>query len=753
MRSPERKAWSIVETHFDPVTSRAYEGLFTQGGGCLHVRGSLEEHLFDAPQNLDYTRLPANVTSEKFQETKVKWGAYIPGLRGQHPLLNRGLVNLPFFLDLAPYVAGEKLDMEASQVSGYCRALELDIAVLRRSLIWHTKQGANLQASFERFVSAAQPGLVVQRLELISDREVQMEIRGGIDSDVRTSGYEMFVHRELDRPRENTVRCTVQTNTNDQATIASRLSLPGASWIYSSGERSARLQTAVPLPPGTPLVLEKRTVVTSSFDHSPQDPLLVLDRLETIPYPGLLEQHQQIWSGRWQRSDVIVEGDERSQLALRTSLYHLLRAHPDDDRLAIDPKGYAGDAYRGCYFWDTEIYMLPFFLYTDPQRARSLLGYRIHSLPGAQSNARHSGYAGARYAWEADVDGTETCPNWQYRDHEIHVTADVAYGLAHYARATGEETYLRGPAADIIREAARFWFDRLDWRKGEKHPSLLGVMGPDEYTPISNNNSYTNRLAAFALNLAAELGPHIGIPFREARRYAQAAAELPLPRSKDGQLILQCEDFERLAEPAFDRFWKDRSRPFASQAPQEWLYRSKCLKQADVLLLMMLFPGEFSVEEVRRAWDYYLPYTTHDSSLSAGVHAIIACRLGKLDEAWQFWQQSSLNDLDFSDGGAAEGVHMAGSGMNWQTAVFGFGGLATAMQVDRLTLRPRLPAAWSRLAFPLVWQGCPVDIDIRIDKIMVTNRGSKELAVTVDEQEAVVPEGMTGSFPGLLASS
>jgi trehalose/maltose hydrolase-like predicted phosphorylase len=738
--------WTITETVFDPSTARAYEGLFTLGSGYLHVRGSLEEHLLDAPQNLDYTRRPANVTSEKFLEAKAKWGTYVPGVRGSHPLLNRGLVNLPFFLDLTPVAGEEKLDMEASQVDRYVRSLDQKTATLRRTLTWRTRTGNVVEVVFERFVSAAHPHLCLQQMQLTPEQDLPITLWAGIDSDVRTSGFDMFVHSELAALEKDGLTCSVVTNTGDAARLATRLVLPGVNWQVVSSLRTARLKAEVLIPAGTRLIVEKRTAVTTSFDQPFTDPEEHLAKVEKFSYDEIRWQHAAIWQQRWEKSDVIIEGDEQSQLALRCSIFHLLRAHPDDPRLAIDPKGYAGDAYRGCYFWDTEMYLLPFFLYTDMQRARSLVEYRIHSLPGAKANAIHTGYVGARYAWEADIDGTETCPNWQYRDHEVHVTADVVYAMVHYARAAQEIRFLTGPAAGVILETARYWLDRLDWRKGENHPSLLGVMGPDEYTPISSNNAYTNRLASFNLALAAELGKEIGVSDLERAQFAKAAAGLPILRGADGVLVLQCEEFMRLAEPAFERFWLDRSKAYATQVSQEWLYRSKCLKQADVLMLMLLFSDEFSEPEILRAWDYYLPYTTHDSSLSAGAHAILACRLGKKEEAWKFWQKSSLNDLDFEHGGAAEGVHIAGAGVNWQMAIFGFAGLTPVMNSSTFHLRPQLPNRWTRLAFPVIWQNNPLFVDLYDDRVMIHNRGMQELTVKVFDQSRQLLPGEHALF-------
>ncbi len=231
--------WTVFETHFDPETARAYEGLFTLGSGYLHVRGSFEEHLFDAPQNLDYTRRPANVTSEKFLETKAKWGTYIPGIRGSHPLLNRGLVNLPFFLELTPFAGEEKLDMEASRVENYRRELDLKSATLRRRLTWHTRLGPVVEVTFDRFVSAAHPQVCCQQVRLIPDQELRVRIEAGIDSDVRTSGYDMFPTVELAQNEPNGLRCHVMTNTDDEVWMATRLYAPGAEWLAVTDHRTA----------------------------------------------------------------------------------------------------------------------------------------------------------------------------------------------------------------------------------------------------------------------------------------------------------------------------------------------------------------------------------------------------------------------------------------------------------------------------------------------------------------------------------
>lgn len=771
--------WTVVESRFDPACAKAYEGLFTLGSGYLHVRGSLEEHLGGAgqPQNVEYERRAGNVTSEKFREVLAQWGTYVPGVFARHPTLNNQMVNLPWPLGLAVVVDGERLDVLTSEIVEWRRELCLRIAAVRRRLRWRTKSGAVVTVEFARFVSAASPHLIVQRMALSADQSCQVEVVAGIDGDVRTNGCDHLKDVRMragdGRGQRGVLACEVVTDAGDAIAMRScAWAEPAAAGLGvrgvetergGEGARRCEVTIAGMLHPGQPVVVHKRTWVSTGRDvdagaGSATD--AAFDGACAASYDELLAAQTAAWARRWDACDVAIEGDESSQLAMRVALFHLLRAHvPGDPRVAIDAKGYAGEAYWGRYFWDTEMYLLPFYLYTRPEAARTLAEFRVHTLAGAKRNAARYGYPGARYAWESDAAGDECCPNWQYADHEVHVTADVAYGLAHYAAGAGEgrdRGVLDGEAARVLVETARYWMERItfDDRAKLTCPRLLGVMGPDEYKPITNDNAYTNRMVAEALRLAAEHGGDVaGVSAGEREAWRKTADGLPILRGDDGVLVMQCEGFDGFADPEFGRLWKDRERTFAAQVSQERLYRSKCLKQADVLMLMALFPHAFSDEEVRRAWGYYLPYTTHDSSLSAGAHCLVACRLGGglEDDAWAFWRRGSRQDLpeaDGGDGGAAEGIHIAGAGAVWQMAVLGFAGLRTAMQADELTLRPRLPKAWAALRFPLVWKGQAVRVEIERGVTRVVNRSERALAVTVDGERRVVEGGGEAVWKG-----
>jgi len=263
---------------------------------------------------------------------------------------------------------------------------------------------------------------------------------------------------------------------------------------------------------------------------------------------------------------------------------------------------------------------------------------------------------------------------------------------------------------------------------------------------MTSNSSYTNRLVRFALERAVEVGAAHGATPEELARFAWIARALPMPRRADG-LVLQCEEFDGLAEKDIQALWKDRSIPFEWQVPRETIHRAKIIKQADVLMLMMLFPGEYTDAEVRQAWDYYLPMTTHDSSLSPGIHALVALRLGIGDIAWTFWRRTVGLDRRHGHGGAREGIHIACCGASWMMAVLGFAGMRTALQSDILAFAPRLPAAWKRLAFPVVWRGQPARVEVTRDAVTVENRSHSPLDVQVGAQRQSIPPHESRTLP------
>ncbi len=715
----------VRQARFDPRREKHFEGAFTQGSGYFHLRGSYEEGLIGAPQDERYMRLPANVTVETPRHPLSKWGTYLPGVTGLHPLLREELVNLPYPAAFRVTANGVCLDMALPVIGEYERWLDLRDGVLYRRFVWTLPDGAVLRCAYKRFVSQTRKNLLVQEMQYtLTGGVCTLDMISDIDERVTTNGYNHFT--ELRKTaEENRISLELETDTGDRVTMAGLTASVQARFAPAERGVGATVRMAA----GDTVGVVKLTALACSRDGETLPPrerrrgeaLRAGDRREA--------EHRAEWARLWEPAAIAVEGDAEAQQALDFSLYHLLRsANRADDRVAVCAKGFAGEAYFGHFFWDTEVYLLPFFLHTHPEIAKNLCGFRLRTLPGARENARAYGCDGARYPWESSVSGAEQCPNWQYADHEVHVTADVVFGLWQYYAETGDDAFLKA-AAPVFCETARYWLSRVE-RRPDGTVNLNGVMGPDEYVCFVNNNAYTNYMVSrslaytlWALELLRESDApcyaSLGVTpalLDEMRRAADA-----LPRTADASgVIPQCDHFDELEEPDFDRVWPDRSLPYGRCVPQEKMYRTKSLKQADVLMLPYLFPAAFHDAQVAANYDYYLPYTTHDSSLSRIVHAILACRLGRDEEAWRFFREALSIDFDETVGGAAEGIHIANCGGLWQAVVFGFAGMSRSYESDRPQFSPRLPAGWDSVSFRICYGGNRYRVRVTKDGAKVT---------------------------------
>ncbi len=719
--------WAIVEDRLDQRLTKHFEGAFTQGSGSLHARGCFEEGLAAAPQDEAYVRLPANVTLEKPRHPRSKWGTYVPGITGLHPLLREEMVNLPWLMDLRAAASGEDLDMDRCVIRRYRRALDMRTAMLTRSFSWAPACGAELEAAFTRYIVRGRGRISVQEVEYrCVSGECELRIESGIDARVRTNGHDHFAEVSCSATadaRGAAAAVLLTTDTGDTVAMCSETRVEGlALRADTTATRRPACAGQARLSAGSVLRIVKIGAVTTSRDLDREGPLenaaasavrQAFDRRAELQ-AGHVDQ----WEKMWESCEVTIEGDDRAQRAVRFALYHLLRVGNEaDERVPVCAKGFAGEAYFGHFFWDTEIYMLPFFLYTRPGVARALVGFRPATLDGARRNAASLGYRGARFPWESSVTGDEQCPNWQYGDHEVHITADVVHAIRHYVAATGDSGFL-ARAAETLLETSRYWVSRVE-RKADGTVNLNGVMGPDEYTCFTNNNAYTNAMVARALDFTREalgrlaeehpaehaaLVGRLGVTDVELAELGRIARQLPV-RTRPDRVVMQCDGFEDLEDIDFDAVWKDRSRHFGSFVSQERMYRSKCLKQADALMLAYLFPSAFTREAVAANYDYYEPLTTHDSSLSCVIHSILAAGLDRSEEAWKLFSRALDIDLDGESGGAAEGIHIANCGGIWQAVVIGFAGMRWAYEEGEPLFQSRLPAHWKSLEFPVCRRG------------------------------------------------
>ncbi len=502
----------------------------------------------------------------------------------------------------------------------------------------------------------------------------------------------------------------------------------------------------------------------SREDDPAPDAAAALERSRVLGWRAVLKSHEAAWNARWTASDIVIEGDDVMQKALRFAVYHLTSAaNPEDEHVSIGARGLTGDAYFGHVFWDTEIYMLPFYIAVWPEAARALLMYRFHTLTAARAKAAAAGYKGALYAWESADTGEETTPDHVVGDDgttveiltgkmEHHVSADIAYAVWKYWRASGDDEFFLRAGAEMLLETARFWASRaVPEADGKRH--IRHVIGPDEYHEDVDDNAFTNVMARWnvaraleALELlearwpqhAAALRKGLAIEEDEVTDWRDAAARIVTGLDPATGIYEQFAGFNKL-EPLDLSAYAGIKVPIDVAITRQRTQRGQVVKQADVVALIALLPEEFPGALAEKNFRYYEPKCAHGSSLSTSMHAMVAARVGDAETAIRYLRKTATLDLD-PDPSSAGGVRLAGLGGIWQTVVLGFGGVN--LVGDTLEIDPNLPPQWRSLSFRVCWKGRVVSI--RIDERTVS------AALVIGEEMDI---RVAGTFRKLRAST
>jgi len=483
--------------------------------------------------------------------------------------------------------------------------------------------------------------------------------------------------------------------------------------------------------PGQVVSFVRLVALTRGSGQDPDLGVRVRAALTTVQGRGwraVLADHERAWADRWRSSEVEIDGDPAAQTALRFALYHLNgAANPDDEHVSIGARALTGDDYRGHVFWDTEIYLLPFYTLTWPEAARALLMYRFNTLDAARAKAVRLGWRGAFYAWESADTGAEACPDQVIAPdrhvvdilngvQEQHVSADIAYAVWQYWQATGDEDFLLAAGAEILLETARFWTSRAEPdADGFRH--IRGVIGPDEYHQHIDDNAFTNVMAQWNIRRGLDvvalmrerwpapwtgLSSRLGLEDAELKAWREAADAMATGLDPRTGLYEQFTGYFNL-EPIDLSAYAGRSVPMDVVLGRERTQRSQVIKQADVVALLALLPESFAGEAGRDNFHYYEPRCGQGSSLSGALHGLVAARFGDGEMAMRYFRKTAAIDLADTQAADAGGVHIAALGGLWMMAVFGFAGLS--LHSDGVALDPRLPPGWTRLAFPLQWRG------------------------------------------------
>ena len=463
----------------------------------------------------------------------------------------------------------------------------------------------------------------------------------------------------------------------------------------------------------------------------------------------LLDRHRAAWARRWDEAGIQFGADPELQRAVRFSLYHLIGFAPGRGEAAVGARGLTGPAYRGHVFWDADVFVLPFYAATHPRTARAMLEYRVRRLKTAQENAVAEGYAGAWFPWESARDGRDVTPRWVTGvdgtpiriwtgDRELHIVADVAWAAATYIAWTGDAAFAAGPGRRIFVETARFWASRVEM-DGPASGHLRGVVGPDEYHELIDDNAYTNAMARWNLRHAARAtAGDRSVAAEERERWEAIAAALV-----DGYdpATGRHEEFTGFygLEPVIVRDLL--RRPVAADAVlgRDRVVASQVVKQADVLMLHFLLPDEMPAGSLIPDLEYYEPRTSHGSSLSPGVHAALLARAGRLDEAIEALSMTARLDLDESLVSAALGMHAATMGGLWQALVTGFGGIRPSD--DALLVDPRMPEAWGEVRIPVRYRGSRVRVRVTEDRLEIRAQPAASIRIGAGAPMVIGPRG------------
>jgi alpha,alpha-trehalose phosphorylase len=749
--------WRLIETRYSE--SGVAETLFSVGNGYLGLRGN-------------------HIEGRGAHEH----GTFINGLHETWPIrhaeqaygfaeVGQTIVNAPDAKVMRVYVDDEPISFDEADVREYRRTLDMRTGVLERTVVWETPSGKRVRMRDERIVSFEERHLAVLRLEVVvenadapvtvSCQMINRQDGAGVYAGTPAEAKSGFDPRKAEKIAERVLEPAEYWQDGLRSALSYSVAASGMTVavvadhvIETENDYTSRTLIEedisknvfrVQAKAGVPITVTKLVSYHTSRGVPARE---LVDRcrrsLDRVRVEGVDAQfeRQAAWlAAFWERSDVQIAGQDDIQQATRWCLLQLAQASARADGTGVPAKGVSGSGYSGHYFWDTEIYVLPFLTYTSPQWARNALRARVLMLPAARRRAAQLNEAGALFPWRT-INGEEASAYYAAGTAQYHINADVSFALGKYVRATGDDDFLRREGIDIAIETARLWATLGFWRSSRivadtndddavETFHIHGVTGPDEYTTVVNDNLYTNVMARYNLRYAARVVreareangeefarvvERTGLAEGEAEGWDRAADAMFIPFSES--LGIHPQDSLFLEREVWDLAHTPKEqRPLLLHFHPLVIYRFQVLKQADVVLALFLQGNHFTPEEKKADFDYYDPLTTGDSTLSAVVQSILAAEVGYQDLALQYFRQSLFVDLHDLHHNAADGVHVASAGGVWTALVCGFGGMRD--YAGELSFDPRLPADWPSLSYPLQWQGSALQVTITADELRV----------------------------------
>ena len=760
----EFKNWIVSEIKFEEKYIGKTEAIFALGNGYIGLRSANEERYLNEKRDLFISG-----TFNKANKNEVT-----------------ELPNVADVTEIEIFINGKHLMLNASNNKEYVKYLNLKTGELNRTFVYLDEEGNKYSLKFNRFVAQDRLHVIVNRVEITPlSKTANIRFISGINGQVTNTGSQHFNEGEKRVYEYKYIQMLQETSESCITFIQN-----SAHNIYINGDkieekpelsidrRKVTISNNYDLTQGQTLVIEKFSNIYTTRDITSENLTIEqirdasLDEIKEISnmsYEILFNSNKEVWSNYWNDQNIVIEGNDYDQLAIRFAQYHLKVMTPShDNRCGIAAKGLSGEGYKGHSFWDTEIFILPFYTYSKPEIARKLLEYRYLSIGGARKKAKDNGYEGAMYPWEsAWLEDGEVTPVWGAVDIvtgkstkiwsgfiEQHITSDITFAIWQYYMVTNDEDFMEKYGYEIMFDTAIFWASRLEWDEIKQRYHINEVIGPDEYKEHVDNDAFTNWLAYWtietAINYYNKLKESNSEVIRklESKLSLQNAMEnwttklpkiyLPEPRDLDN-VIPQNDTFLSLEDIDLTKYKnQEHIGSMFKDYNLDQVNKIQVVKQADVVMLLYLLEHKFSKEVKKANYDYYEKRTLHDSSLSLSTHSILASDIDEKDLAYKLFQEATKIDLGENMKTSDHGIHAASLGGLWQIVVNGFGGVR--MVGGNLRINPKLPENWSRLSFSFMWKGNKLDIELTKEgiKIEVKDEMLEEIEILVYDTKYVL---------------
>ncbi len=726
--------WSIIEEGFESSRNKVSESLFSIGNGRMGQRANFEE-AFSGPT------LKGSYIAGIYYPDKTRVGWWKNG----YPEYFAKVLNSVNWNGIEVTVDGVPVDMAKTVPTHFRRELDMQNGLLKRQYEVNIN-GNTLKAETERFCSMERKNLGVIRYSITAEKECTIDISSGLNGDVRNqdANYDEFFWQNTqagfhDQPVAWLSQETRKTNFGVYALCRHRWNEGQApvKTDSSTTDLYAGMHYTFALKAGETLTFEKYCIILSDLyvkrEEFATKGIQELEDAHRAGFEALKTEQSHAWSAIWKNCDIEIEGDESAQQAIRFNIFQLFQTYTGDDaRLNIGPKGFTGEKYGGSTYWDTEAYCIPFYLGTaSPEVSRNLLLYRYQQLPKAIENAEKLGFKNGAALYPMVTMNGEECHNeWEITFEEIHRNGAIAYAIYDYINYTGDEDYMASHGLEVLIGIARFWAQRVNWSNEKQQYVMLGVTGPNEFENNVNNNWYTNYIASWCMRYAAEqyeklgkssgnrlseIKQKTGLDYSEVQNWLKIQANMYYPFDTRQNVFLQQDGF-------LDKELIPVSQLPASERPivEHWswdrILRSCYIKQADVLQGFYFFEDDFDLDAHRRHFDFYEPFTVHESSLSPCIHSILANKIGNEEKAYEFYLRTARLDLNDINNDTCDGCHITSMAGTWMTISKGFAGIR--VRNGKLHLNPALPAKWNSMRFNLRFRGNL--LGIKIDKQGVT---------------------------------